>query len=109
MSDQPKLLPVVLLEWKPMRRNTLLGFARIKLGALRMSELTVHASNGKKWVGLPARPVVQADGTVARDPRGKVKYTAILEWDSRDMADRFSASVITAIEASHPGATDEGN
>ena len=107
MPDKP--LPVVVLEWKPLRRNTLRGFARIQLGSLRMNEITVHVSNGRKWAGLPARPVLGADGAAQRDDRGKMTYAPLLEWENRAMADRFSAAVVAAIEDQYPGATDKGN
>ena len=78
---------------------------RYRLGALKMSDLTVHASHGKRWVGLPARPVLGQDGKPQTDDKGKVRYAAILEWDNRDTGDRFSEAVIQAIEREFPGAT----
>ena len=107
MSDA-RPMPVVLLEWRSFRKSSLRGFAKVELGALRMNELTVHASSGKKWVGMPARPVLGNDGQPQRDQRGKVRYASLIEWKTRGAADRFSASVIAAIEEKHPGATDEG-
>ena len=105
MTDQPKPMNVALLEWRAFRKNSLLGFAKIRLGALKMSDLTVHASHGKRWVGLPARPVLGQDGKPQTDDKGKVRYAAILEWDNRDTGDRFSEAVIQAIEREFPGAT----
>ena len=106
MSDRP--MPVELIEWRAFRKNTLRGFAKVELGALRISELTVHNSSGKKWVGMPARPVLNQDGSPKRDDRGKTAYASLLEWKTRESGDRFSVSVIAAIEEKHPGATDEG-
>jgi hypothetical protein len=99
-------MPVVLLGWKPLRRNTLQGFASIRLGAtLKIHDVAVHRhENGRRWAQLPAKPILQADGSVKRDGSGKVQYAPLLEWSDRAASDRFSEAVIEAIEAQHPGA-----
>jgi hypothetical protein len=43
------------------------------------------------------------DGKVQTDDRGKGRYTAILEWATKEMQDRFSAAVCAAVEGNHPG------
>ena len=106
MNDAPKPMNVSLLDWRPFRKNSLLGFAKIRLGALKMSDITVHANHGRRWVGLPARPILGTDGKVQTDERGKVKYAPILEWDNRDTGDRFSEAVIAAIAREHPHDVD---
>jgi hypothetical protein len=103
MNDKP--MPVILLDWRPMRKNSLLGFAKIKLGALEISDVTVHTANGRKWAGLPSKPILDRDGTVKRDG-DKIVYAKVLSWSDRGASDRFSEGVLLAIEANHPGATD---
>lgn len=99
-------LPVVLLEWKPLQRNTLCGFASIRLGAtLKIHDVAVHRhAGGRCWAQLPAKPMISADGTAKRDANGKVQYVPLMEWTDRAASDRFSEAVIAAIEAQHPGA-----
>jgi hypothetical protein len=41
-----------------------------------------------------------------RGADGKPQYAAILEWKSRDLSDRFSATVIDLIRQNHPNALD---
>jgi hypothetical protein len=53
-------MPAILLAWKELRRNTLLGFATVQLGALKIHDVTLHQQNGKRWVGLPAKPLINA-------------------------------------------------
>jgi hypothetical protein len=103
-SNRPAGLAIV--GWKPMPRNSLRGFADIKLpSGLIIREAVVHNTNGRAWVNLPGKPMVDRDGQAVRDPAtGKLKYAALLEWSDRAVADRFSAAVIDAIEAQHPGA-----
>lgn len=105
MSDQP--MPVAILAWKPLVRNTLRGFASIRLGAaMKIHDITVRRhETGKCWASFPSKPVIQADGTAKKGDNGKPLYVPILGWDSKATADRFSDSVIAAIEQDFPGAT----
>jgi hypothetical protein len=41
-------------------------------------------------------------------PDGKPQYSAILEWKSRDLADRFSEAVVELVRQTHPGDLDDG-
>ena len=99
------MMPVTLLSWKPLVKNTLRGFVNVRLGrSLIMKELSCHEANGRRWVGLPARPMIDASGQVKKDDRGKQQYVSILEWSDRDAAGRFSEAVISALEAQYPDA-----
>ena len=99
-------MPVALIEWRSVQKNSLRGFAVIRVGkSLTIKDLTVHRSNGRVWVGMPSKPLLDPSGSAKRDDAGKIKYLPILEWSDRATADRFSESVIAAIEAQHPGAT----
>lgn len=95
------------LAWKAMRRNSLLGFAKIQLGALTINDVTVNTSNGKTWANLPSKPMIDRDGNAMRSPEGKMKYVPLLEWATRESSDRFSEAVIAAIEEKEPGALTE--
>lgn len=102
-----KLMPVQILEWRALRKNSLLGFASIQLGALKIKDVTVNTSHGKLWAGLPSKPMIDRDGAAMRNEQGKVRYVPILEWDSKETGNRFSESVVAALEETHPGATTE--
>jgi hypothetical protein len=100
-------LPLALVEWKPMPRNSLRGFASVRLGAsLIIRDVTVHCSHGRRWAGMPGKPLLQADGSAKRGQNGKPTYVPVMEWASKEAADRFSDAVIAAIEREHPGATE---
>lgn len=104
MSEQ-KQMPVTILGWNPLVRNTLRGFAAIRLGAgLKINDVAIHRhENGKCWASMPSKPVILANGTAKKGDNGKAIYTPILEWVSKDMRDRFSDSVLTALELEYPG------
>jgi hypothetical protein len=103
MSDAKKLMPVEILDWRPVVKGSLLGFVKIKLGALEITDVTIMSSGGRKWAGMPAKPQIDRDGNVKREG-GKIAYAKILSWDSKVASDRFSDSVIAALEAGYPGA-----
>ena len=106
MPEQP--MPVALLDWKPLVRNSLRGFAAIRLGkSLKLAEIAVHCQYGKRWAQMPGKPQLDKDGQARRDDAGKVEYTPVVAWLDREAADRFSEAVIAAVEAVHPGATAE--
>src|SRR5215813_2460591 len=64
-----------LIEWRPMPRNSLRGFATIELpSGLTISDISVHVSHDKAWASLPAKPQINSDGTARRGDDGKVLY-----------------------------------
>lgn len=96
---------VVLIDWTPRSGRTLRGFASVRVGrGMILRDLSVHVGDGKRWVGMPGKPIVGRDGSVHRDAAGKVKYTPIVEWTDREAADRFRHAVLAAVEAEHPEA-----
>ena len=85
-----------------MPRNSLRGFATVELpNGLTIADISVHVSHGKAWANLPAKPQMNADGTARRGEDGKLQYIPILKWRDRELADRFSAIVVQAVEAEH--------
>jgi hypothetical protein len=93
-----KPLPVVLLDWRPFPKGSLLGFAKVSVGALEITDVTVHLSGGRKWAGLPAKPQIDREGNVRRDAVGKIQYAKVIAWTNKETGDRFSESVVAAIE-----------
>lgn len=99
-------MPIALIEWRAYARNSLRGFATVRLGkSLKIVDVAVHCSFGKRWAQLPGKPQVDKSGTVRRDEKGKIQYTPVLAWLDKESSDRFSESVIAAVEREHPGAT----
>jgi hypothetical protein len=105
-SVSPPPLPVSLLTWKPMQRNSLRGFARIRLGrSLIISDVAIHCAHGRRWAQAPAKPQLDKDGNAKRDEKGKIAYVPVVEWTDREAADRFSEAVIAAVEREYPNQT----
>ena len=102
-------LTVRVEAFKPLRSNTLFGFADIVIPELhlRIRELAVHESHGRRRVGLPAKPQVARDGQVCRDERGRIAYSAVMQFVDRATADAFSARAIAALLEDFPNAFDD--
>jgi DNA-binding cell septation regulator SpoVG len=98
MSPSPKIL-----DWRPMQRNTLRGFAKVEFGSgLIISDVTILKGDRGPWASPPSKPMVGRDGTVMKDQDGKVRYTPIIEFSSREIRDKWSDSIIEAMRATHP-------
>jgi hypothetical protein len=92
---------IICLEWRPCDRNTLKGFAKIKVSPwhLIMDGVAVHERDGRSWAQLPARPQIDKEtGQVVRDG-AKIQYAKVLEFDDREVANRFSDAVVAAVKS----------
>jgi hypothetical protein len=101
-------LSVRCTDWRPLRKNTLLGFARVQIAELDLTihDVALHRSHGRLWAQLPSRPWVK-DGQVVLGEDGKIQYSPLLEFGRREVRDAFSAAVIRAIEERFPDAFAE--
>jgi hypothetical protein len=101
-------MAIICEKWTPRRTNTLRGFADVLLTQtyLRIRDVAVHEKDGRRWVSLPARPMIDRDGAVLRDEQGKTRYAPILEFTDREASDEFSRACIAAVLAQFPGALD---
>ena len=96
---------VVIEDWKPMQRNTLRGFGRVRMpSGMVFHDVTIHAMPGKAWAMPASKPQVDKDGMALKDGDGKVKYSPIISFTSREIQTRWSDAVINALRISHPDA-----
>jgi hypothetical protein len=94
------------LDWRPLVKNSLRGFATVRLGkSLKIVDIAVHCANGKRWAQMPGKPQLDKEGVARKNGDGKVQYSPVVAWLDRDTADRFSEGVVAAVEGAHPGAT----
>jgi len=98
-------MQISLTDWRAMRRNSLRGFASVRIGGLLVRDISVHNSHGKRWASLPSKPLINGEGVAKRTDAGKIQYVPILEWSRRELSDEFSEAVIEALEREHPGST----
>ena len=99
-AQSPTEPGVICIEWRPVNRNTLRGFAKIKVPAwhLVMDGVAVHERDGRSWAQLPARPQIDKEtGQVIREG-DKIAYAKVLEFTDKQVANRFSDAVVAAIK-----------
>lgn len=98
-------LTVTCESWKPLRKNTLRGFATVEIVeiGLTIHDVGVHESHGKFWAALPARPWVNGL-EVLTDGAGKIRYAQLLEFPRKEIRDAFSQRVVEAVARFDPHA-----
>lgn len=97
-------------EFKPFAKNTLRGFATIKIPniQLRIKDVAIHTKGESQWAAMPAKPQVK-DGRVVTDATGKAQYVNVLEFTDRRTGDAFSRAVIAAVLERNPKALETDN
>ena len=100
---------VRLLSFKPVRKNTLRGFASVEFpNGLQVFDIVVGESNGETWAMLPTKPILDPEGRHVRDEAsGKPKYAPFLAWNDPALRKRFSKAVAEAVRLAHPDAFGE--
>jgi hypothetical protein len=91
---------ITCTDFRPLRRNSLRGFAIVHIDELKLTihDIAVHQhDHGARWVSLPAKPVVDRDGSPKRTGDGKIEYVKLFSFDNRAVADAFSSAVIAAL------------
>ena len=92
-------MKIEILKYRAHSKNTLQAFLDLLItpGGIEIRDATLHDKNGKRWVGLPARPYTDRDGN-----QSWAKIVAFPE-DADHSA--FQRAALEAIDAYH-GAKD---
>jgi len=86
-------------------KASLRGFVSVELpNGLAIREMPLLVGKNGPWVSLAAKPQIDGGGQVRREPNGKIAYAAILQWRSKELADRFLRAVIDVLLTHHPRA-----
>ena len=91
-------------DWRPMRKGSLLGFARIELpSGMILHDVTILTGEKGPWASPPSKPMIDRDGVAMKDANtGRVRYSPLIEFASKEIRDRFSVAVIEGLRAAHP-------
>jgi protein gp37 len=84
--------PIIASNWRPIRRNTLIGSADLHVRKWRFTFYGAlwHRKGEREWISLPAREWTGADG--------KRVFSALSKFSSHGDARRFSETAIEAIK-----------
>jgi hypothetical protein len=94
-------MSIVASDWRPVERNTLRGFCTLTLdpSGVVLHECSVHERDGKRWVGLPGKPQLDAEGRHRIDPAtGKKAWAPIVEITGKAERERFQKAAVAAID-----------
>jgi hypothetical protein len=95
---------LIVKSFSPIRKNTLRGFATVQLpSGMIVADIGIHTDSGRVWASPPSKAMLNRDGATIRDDAGKVRYSPIITFASKELRDRFSAAIVDAIETAHPG------
>lgn len=101
--SQTQPMPVHILSWRPVVKGSLRGFCVVQIGQLKINDVSVWTKDDRSWASMPSKPMIGRDGPIMDNKTGKPRYSAICEWANKDSGERFSESVIAAIERIQPG------
>ena len=94
---------VKILDWRPLKKNSLLGFAKIELpSGMVLLDVTILTGERGPWASPPSKPMIDREGAALKDAAGKLRYSPIIEFASREIRDRWSTAVIEAMREAHP-------
>jgi hypothetical protein len=101
---RPAVAGIHVLAYNPLEppRGSLRGFfdAHVPAFRFKLFGCTAHSQGGRRWVGLPARPMLDHGGNVLRDQEtGKVRYQQVFAFDDDRVRTRFSDACIAALDA----------
>jgi hypothetical protein len=66
---------------------------------LVIRDCALHERDGQRWVQLPARPVLGADGRQLTSPKTqKPAWSAVLEIPDHSIRARFQTAALTAVD-----------
>jgi len=101
-------LAVECVDWRPRRRNSLVGSATIRIPARRLVilDIAIHNKGASQWRALPGKPQVR-DGVLVRHDTGKGQYVPLFEFDTGEVRAAFSRAAAAAVLALHPDAFAE--
>ena len=85
-----------------IRKGSLLGLIDVEFAGLRLLKLPVIAGPHGVFIGLARSAKIGRDGKQERDAAGKLAFDPLVEWQSKDIANRFQAAIRQLIEADYP-------
>ncbi len=83
---------ITVSNWKPQEHGSLRGFLTLTLpSGLIIRNCQLLEAGGKRWVGLPSRRYLMADG--------RVHYEPIIEFATRNAHRNFERAALDVVEA----------
>ena len=62
--------------------------------------------SSRQWASLPVRPMIDGEGRAPRYEKGRIRYSQLAGWRTKELANKFSQLAIAALLEKHPSAID---
>lgn len=88
-------MSIKVTHFRAHSKNTLQGFFTAQLTniGLEIRDATLHEKDGKRWIGLPAKPYEKEDGTTG--------YAFIVKFYEKDKWNQFQKATLEALDKYH--------
>ena len=88
----------VIEEFVPVTKNTLRGFARVRLpSGLILHDVAIHQRDGTAWASPASKPMLNRDGHQMKDQNGKLLWSPIISFTSREVRDRLNTAILDCV------------
>ena len=83
---------IEIVKFRKYEKNTLQGFLTILMTevGLEVRDATLHQKEGKRWIGLPAKPYQKEDGSTA--------YAYVIKFVDKGRYQQFQNAVLKALD-----------
>jgi hypothetical protein len=99
--------PPIIEEFIPVIRNTLRGFARVRMPSGTIyHDIGIHQQGAASWAIPASKPRLDRANQQMRDATGKLLWSPLVSFETRELRERFSSSIIEALREAHPRALD---
>jgi hypothetical protein len=88
--------------FRELEKNSLRGFVDLTLApsGLVLRQCSYHVrEDGRRWVGMPGRPLLYSDGRHLRDSSGKGQWVPVIEIPDKAARKIFQDAALAAIDA----------
>ena len=91
---------MVVSEYRRHQSGTLCAFFNLTLtSGLRLNGCSLHRQNDKRWIGLPGRPVLAADGRQLVSPKTqKPVWSPAVEIKDPTIRAKFQLAALDAVD-----------
>jgi hypothetical protein len=91
--------PMIASNFRVVEKNTLLGFFTLAFPSGQvLHEYALDQKGTQRWISLPVKPVLDADGRQRRDANGKRRYTPVVEIPDKIKRERFQQEALAAVD-----------
>ena len=99
-------MSIEIVSYRKYEKNTLQGFLSIRMTNIKLEihDLCIHQKNGKRWVSLPAKPLL------SKESGDKPSYVAILDFYDKTYLEKFQSATLMALDSwvsEHPEIAQE--